>query len=425
MRAPSVFSPRLLAAWIGAALLTFAASLYFGGGGGGSAIGADTVGPSAFSRSAVGYAGIADILRRLNIPVEKNRRAALAEVGGGVLVVAEPPLQQAAALQPLLQARNLLLILPKWHGRASAQHRGWLAEAELAPEVEATAVLDFAVPGGKVSRVAAPPAWSANALRQAPNLEAPVQLVVSDRLTPIVGGADGMLLGERIDKGHRLWVLADPDVMENHGLGREGNAAFSVALFQALLGAGHLADGVVFDETVHGFVATPPSRFKLLFEFPFVVATGLGAFAVLLLLWATLGRFGAPQALPPPLDAGKRGLIENAASLLDFAGHQPVVVRRYVQASLRDVARRLHAPPDLADPALLDWLARVGEARGVGGDCRAIAASAERGGDASALTAVARAIHHWKGEILDGPSGDTYAHRRLARRGEEGRRRTG
>ena len=425
MSAPAIFSPRLLAAWIGAALLTFAASLYFGGGGDGTS-GADTVGPSAFSKSAVGYAGIADILHRLNIPVEKSRRAPLTQVGGGVLVVAEPSPQQAAALAPLLQAPNLLLILPKWQGRASARHRGWLAEAQLVPEIEAAAGLDFVVaPAATVTRVAAPPGWNANALRQAPNLAGPVQLIVSDRLSPIVGSADGMLLGERIDKGHRLWVLADPDVMENHGLGRDGNAAFSVALFQALLGAEHLADGVVFDETIHGFVGAPPSPFRLLFEFPFVIATGLGALAVLLLLWATLGRFGAPQALPPPLGAGKRGLIENAASLLDFAGHQPVVVRRYVQASLRDVARRLHAPPELGEAALLDWLARVGEARGVGGDCRAIAAAAERGGDASSLTAVARAIHQWKGEILDGPSGDTHAHRRLARRGEEGRRRAG
>lgn len=424
MSASSVFSPRLLAAWIGAAILTFAASLYFGGGGGEGR--PDTIGPSAFSRSAIGYAGIAEILRRLDIPVTKSRYASPAKLGaGGVLVVAEPPLRSAAAVETLLKAPNVLLILPKWHGQASGRHKGWLADAELASPAEAALVLGLAVPESRVTRVAAAPGWSVDALRQTPSLDAPVQLVVSDRLRPIVGGADGMLLGELLDKQRRLWVLADPDVMENHGLGRDGNAAFSVALFEALLGGRSAGSGVVFDETVHGFVTAPASPLRLLFKFPFVIATALGALAVLLLLWATLRRFGAPETPPPPLDAGKRGLIENAASLLDFAGHRQVVVRRYVQATLREAAQRLHAPRGLADAALLDWLARVGEARGVGQDCGAIVAAAERSAAAPELTALARAIRQWKGEILDGPSGDPRAHRRAARRGEEGRRRAG
>lgn len=420
MSAPALFSPRLLAAWIGAALLTFAASVYFSGEG------PDTIGPSSFSSSAVGYAGIAEILHRLDIPVVKSRYGALAKLrSGGVLVVAEPPLDQTAALEPLLKAPNLLLILPKWHGTPSASHRGWLAEAGLAPLQEAALMLQLAVPAGRVVRVATPTSWSVNALKQTPRLEAPVQLVVSDRLRPIVGGADGMLVGERIDQGRRLWVLADPDVMENHGLGRDGNAAFSLALLRALLAGRPAGNGVVFDESIHGFATTPAGPVKLLFKFPYDIATGLGALAVLLLLWATMQRFGAPEVPPPPLDAGKRGMIENAASLLDVAGHQPVIVRRYIQVSLREVARRLHAPPGLADAALLDWLRRVGEARGVADDGAAIAAAAERVGDTASLTALARAIHHWKGEILDGPAGDTHAHRRAAQRGEEGRRRSG
>ena len=58
MNGDSIFSRRLLIVWIVAAALTFAVSLYFMG----SKDHGNTVGPSAFSRSAIGYAGIADVL---------------------------------------------------------------------------------------------------------------------------------------------------------------------------------------------------------------------------------------------------------------------------------------------------------------------------------------------------------------------------
>jgi hypothetical protein len=85
----------------------------------------------------------------------------------------------------------------------------------------------------------------------------------------------------------------------------------------------------------------------------------------------------------------------------------------------------LHAPRDLDDRRLLDWLKHVGEERGVSLDCVRIAAEAERRTDDTALAACARDIYQWKGEITDGPAADSRADRRIAARGEEGRRRAG
>ncbi len=98
----------------------------------------------------------------------------------------------------------------------------------------------------------------------------------------------------------------------------------------------------------------------LLFRFPFVVATVQGLIAIALLLWATMARFGAPQSAPPPLSAGRAGLLQNMAKLIEFTGHQQVMIRRYVQETVRDVARQLHAPRALAGQALIAWLQRVG-----------------------------------------------------------------
>lgn len=427
MSEASPFPRRMLIAWIGAVLLSFAASLYFMGGGG-TESGVDAVGPSAFSRSAIGYAGLADILHRIGIPVVKSRYEALTKLGpGSVLVIAEPlpGLAGIEGMAALAQAPAALLILPKWQGEESRSHAGWLARAQPWPMVVPAQVLALAVPGARLVRQDKIAGWTVNRLGKTPVLDPPVQLIRSDRLRPIVGNADGMLLGELDDRGRRLLVLADPDVLANHGIARGENAAFAVALIEAL-GSGRVAPPkVVFDETLHGYVAQPASPARLLLRFPFVFATAQAALGVLLLLWASLGRFGAPEATPPALAAGKTGLIRNAAALLDHAGHRPVMVQRYVQATLREAARLLHAPRGLDGPALIDWLKSAGKARGVSLDCAGIIVRSERRTDDAGLAACARDIYQWKGEIVDGPSADSRAHRRVAARGEEGGGRAG
>jgi hypothetical protein len=144
-----------------------------------------------------------------------------------------------------------------------------------------------------------------------------------------------------------------------------------------------------------------------MFRFPFVVATAQALIAIALLLWATMGRFGAPQSAPAALSAGRAGLLQNMAKLIEFTGHQQVMIARYVQETVRDVARQLHAPRGLVGEPLLAWLRRVGTARGVEIDCGALtreadALGARRRGEMSSLVRLARDIHRWKGEILDG-----------------------
>jgi hypothetical protein len=97
------------------------------------------------------------------------------------------------------------------------------------------------------------------------------------------------------------------------------------------------------------------------------------------------------------------------AKLIEFTGHQPVMVARYVQETVRDVARQLHAPRELAGQGLIAWLQRVGGARGVEIDCGALVQRADELGagrrrDPSSLVRLARDTHKWKGEILDGRS---------------------
>jgi hypothetical protein len=310
-------------------------------------------------------------------------------------------------MRTLLKADTILLILPKWTGRPSDAKPTWIAEAYPIDRSVAAWALNLVAPKAELSDADKAPNWTTNTLNLAPNIDGGVRLMHGDRLQPIIGNADGMLLGEIKDRNRKIWVLSDPDVISNHGLARAGNAALAIAIIAHLhSGAG----SIVFDETIHGFIAQPENPLLLLFRFPFVIATVQGAIAIGLLLWATLGRFGTPQPAPAPLSAGRQGLLENIAKLVDITGHREVMIKRYVLETLRDVGRQLHAPRGLSTAALIGWLQRVGMARGVATDCGPLIAEAAMLGESrtrnpASLVRLAREIHRWKGEILDGRSG--------------------
>jgi hypothetical protein len=407
MTQDSFFSPRLLLGWIVAAIITFAVSLYLMGSS--SDLGADTVGPSSLSRSAIGYAGLAAVLQQLGIPVVKSREDSLGKVGhDGVLVIAEPrpSAKTERIVRTLLDADTILLVLPKWIGRPSGEKPAWLGAAELLPTSSIAWALHLVAPQADLLQVATT-AWQTNTFAIVPTLDAPINLIHGGRLRPLIGSADAMLLGELKDGNRTVWVLSDPDVVSNHGLPRVGNAALAAAMIERLRKD---AGRVVFDETIHGFVGVPANPLALLFRFPFVIATLLGAITLALLLWASLGRFGAPQPAPPPLATGRQTLLQNIAKLIEFTGHQEVMVRRYVLETVRDAGRQLHAPRGLSSAALVAWLQRVGAARGVDINCAVLIGDAEQLADGhrrstASLVRLARDAYRWRGEIVDGRSG--------------------
>jgi hypothetical protein len=407
-------------------VLALGTLLYFVTGGGGQST--DTVGASTFSRSAIGYAGIADVMHRVGARVVKSRSDSVAKVNPqGVLVVAEPSTSASPQLMSsLLNARTVLLILPKWTGVPSKRHAGWIDSVTDLPDNYARQAV-AQLSGIDIVRLPTAPTWMHNEIGRVPVFSDNVQLIKSSRLRAVVGSDKGMLVGEQRSGTRRLWVLADPDVIENYGLGSAANAEFAVALIDALRGE----DGnVVFDETVHGFTDAGSSPLAILFQFPFVLVTVQGAAAVALLLWATMRRFGAPIALPPALAAGKRSLIETTANMFAHARHRPIIMQRYIHEIVQDVGRQMHAPAGIGERGLVDWLRRVGRARDVEADCgeilqRADDLVASRRGGTAALSALARDIFRWKREVTDGIPGYTRLDRNDPERDRQGRRRAG
>jgi hypothetical protein len=425
MKMPNLPVSRVLAAWIAAVILLVIGTIALAIFGPTSTY---TAGPSAFSRSAIGYAGIADVMHRLGARVVKSRKDSVSQLDpAGLLVLAEPsPGVAVQQMSRLANGHTVLLILPKWTGKESGSHRGWIESAVLVPTAYARTAAQ--VVNLEVVRVPRVTAWSRNEIGRTPVIsEGGVQLIKSSRLRPVIGNDSGMLVGELRTGARRLWILADPDPLQNHGLADPDNAVFAVALINALRGT----DGnVVFDEVIHGFEDKGGSPLRLLFEFPFVLATVQGAIAVALLLWATMRRFGAPVSPPVELPSGKLSLIEATANLLDFARHRPIILQRYVHAIVQDVARQLHAPAGLPESALIEWLGRTARVRDAQVDGGAVVRRTDQlvaggRGAVAPLGALARDIFRWKREVTDGGSGHSRVDRGDPQRGRQGGRRTG
>jgi hypothetical protein len=363
----------------------------------------------AFSYSAIGHRGLVETLRRLDVPVVMSTHDSAAKLGAaGALVIAEPIVydqagRRADALRDMVaDAERVLVVLPKLYGVPAALRPTWVEDVGLLAPDEVAAVARLAGIDGEIVRPEALTPFESS-LGAAPELVVP-QLIVSEKLEPVVASAGGILVGVHRDGGRAVWVLADPDVISNHGLRRGDNALLAVALIDAL--RGDAAGGLVIDETLHGYVAEP-SLWRALFEFPLVLATLSTALALAVLVWAAIGRFGKPEPTTAALAPGKAFLIDNTAALLYLGRHGGHSLARYLDHAVRDVAAALHVPAGLDASARERWLERVGAARGVSVRLPALRREVERARTAAADGArqtvdAARRIHRWRQEMTDG-----------------------
>lgn len=406
MSAPTLFSPKVLLGWTAAVTAAFALSIYLLAFGSGDTQ-RNAVGPSAYSRSAIGYAGLAALLRQIGIPVIKARSGDVVSTSRKLLILAEPPLLTAQELGRYAfgDADRVLIILPKWRGYRSLSHSGWISEATLLPIAFSDQTIEKAGATGKTARVVRPDRWTTDTLGITPQLELLVQVIQDTKLTPIVAAGNQVLVGEQVDRNRRIWILSDPDMVSNHGLFMGRNAEFAIGLVNALRPA---QGEVVFDESVHGYRAPSSNPLTLMLQFPFVIVTIQLLAASALLLWAAMPRFGVPLPAPEMLAAGKQSLIRNAAILLRYSRHPEIIIVSYLRSTIRSVARELRSPPGLDWPGMIEWLARVGASRGVAVDLRLLVQRAEdlvtsAPGNAKAPAEIAHDAHCWKREILHGP----------------------
>ncbi|HTP32719.1 MAG TPA: DUF4350 domain-containing protein [Candidatus Acidoferrales bacterium] len=316
----------------------------------------DPTGPTVYSKSAIGHAAFYRLLAELGIPAEISESGSGVHVAeGDVLVVAEPRTDDATLeeVRAMLTAHVVLLVLPKRGGKADPNKPYWLGADTLLAADEVARVLHLLDAEAVLVRNASLEGLTGSRAMPGSVAIARPQLVRSKRLRPLMAARDGILVGEYRELGRRLVLLSDPDLIANHGLTRADNAVVAVSLIRDLGGS------VIFDEFEHGFSPQPFHLLGILFQFPFVLVTVQMALAVALLVWAAAGRFGAARSLAPPLEAGKRSLIDTGARLLVQTKRVPDLTGRYREEMVRDAGRRMRAPRGLDTAGLLVWLSRT------------------------------------------------------------------
>ena len=391
-RADSVFSPLTVALLLVIGVLGFAGSLLLGAYAPDLTSGRNA-GAHALSNAATGYAGIVDLARATG----RRPRILRAEAGWDTedLVVATPE-HGTIDISPFATARRnraTLIVLPKWWTAKDDAVEGWVDVTGLLPAADPAAMLAPATPMAVIRRPSGarplhPVSWAPRSLAVA--APRPLQSVTSRSLQPLMTDDAGRIVLGQVT-GTNTYVLADPDLLNNHGIRRLDRARAALDLLDFVNATG--AEGIAFDVTLNG-LGRGRSPLKLAFEPPFLAMTLAIVAALVLVGWQALVRFGAARPRARAIAFGKTALIDNSAMIVRKAGREGALGRRYA-ALVRERARAIFGvPPALPDAAADRYLDRLGGAA----TFSALAAEAERAEHRDDMLAAARALHQWQME---------------------------
>ena len=383
-------------------------------------------GGHALSNSAIGYSALVQLASGTG----RNPRILRDEQTwqGEDLVVATP---EAAAtnLNKIIAARGTtkatLYVLPKWDAQKDGDHKGWVRIGGLLPAFEPEGVL---APGIKFSikRHVKPirALTYAGDLPRSVMFSAPAKLQVMIPLEPVKGaplarvgaagptadgdannvvgskayadlrpvitdGAGGIVLGQ-LDN---MFILADPDLLDNAAMKRRENAGAALALLDWMNSTG--ADSIGFDVLLNGLGRTK-SLLRLALDPPILAMTLTLAAMVVLIGIRAGGRFGAPQLRARAIAFGKTALVDKGALLVRKAGKARHLGGRYA-AVVRDQAVQTFGVPARFTPPEID---RYLDALGGAVPFTRLAEAAEAASTDSEMLAAARALHAWKQEVV-------------------------
>jgi len=381
----------------------------------------------SFSYSALGHHAFYEVLARSGIKVSRRRTERTVSLDPTTaLFVAEPRAMSRDPTSPEFpdagpgdrrltrlvamadsQRAPLVVVLPKRLGAPSQNNPRWVQATVRVPSDEALGVFDGveALAGIELidiegnQEIDCETSWgetfrvslqSARLLREVAGIDAVVT-------------CDGdILVAQASEAGEgRTYIVSDPDVFNNQGLGRADNARLAYALFTD----GLQVSAVVFEETIHGHIRNTGLIAELL-HYPLVLALAHGLLVAGLVVWSGTGRLGRPRRLAPGLGSGKQVLIDNTAQLISVAGHSLDALRRYYQQTVRAVATHYYFPTDLPEPHVLARLRAITRSRGVGTDIADVAKTIDRLGESrrerpETVIRTAVRLHAWREELMD------------------------
>jgi hypothetical protein len=415
-RDPGTFSPAVAMWMIAAALVSaaaFVALLAFGA--------QPRTGAYALSRSAVGYAALVRLLGDEGAPVQTSTSVNLGATIG-VLVLTPDLGRSFSALPPGLSGHLTLVVTPKWATIPYPKRPGWVGVlGAYRPQALASGVLapltgtGWSGPNGQAAFLVRRPGASRPVLHDVDGIFSagttlrlgPIRSFQTfTRLPP--GWKQGLVdeQGRTViafDRQRQLYVLSDPDLLNNQGLATLDAATAASQIFD------QLRDGnvpVVFDLTLSGLGGDSGREtynvLRLVLTPPFLPATLCGVAAALLMGLHAAIRFGPQRRAERSFALGKRALADNSAALIHRAGRDAAMAPRYAALSRAMALESLAVARDEPGEILTARLDRIGEARRAETRFSDLERDAARAADGTGLIAAAQALYRWRLEITRG-----------------------
>jgi hypothetical protein len=353
-------------------------------------------GAHALSNAATGYSGIVRLAEATGRNPQVLRHDHLHDSEDLVILTPEAAATDLSDVMTARAAKVTLVVLPKWDSQRDPAKPAWVRVSGLVARREPEGVL---APQWKlkVSRARTPGQMLVTVPGHAPAAMrfpagAVSQFVTGQGLEPIVTDTGGRMVLAKVPNAP-WFVLADPDLLNNHGIADPRRAAAALALLDFLNSTD--AEAAYFDVTLNG-LGSSKSPLKLMFDPPFLAVTLAIAAALLLAGLQALARFGVPLRPARAIAFGKAALVDNSAALVRKAGREGRLGGRYADTVRDRVSAMLRLPPAMPAEKVEQRL----DALGPGQQFSTLAANAANAGTPETVLAAARALHQWQQEAI-------------------------
>ncbi|MBB4589606.1 hypothetical protein GGE50_005528 [Rhizobium leguminosarum] len=333
---------------------------------------------SDFDRSALGNKGLESWLQAKGIPVVRSDphvARARSEIslriiplsirqGETVAPQVNEEADDAGPESPIRESNRYalptLIILPKWQGSVStdgiASKSRLVDLADIGSELDKIGYSDFGFARSSTDFEEAQPQLYPGqpisiALYQAQTFE---RSSLPGGWEELAGTPSGALL-LRGEDDPNIYLLSDPDLLNNHGLALADNASFAVSLVTLLRGAGQKrpayldTSGLPLDSKKPADEGRTYERsasdFKRFFAYPLSVIWGVLLVVAAICFWRGAYRFGpALNETSGNIELSKSAVIDATARLLRLSGNDGRMTGQFVLHLLADKAQLVFGP---------------------------------------------------------------------------------
>jgi len=356
--------------------------------------------PNVYSKCAIGFAALAALAKQSGVQTLISRSKLPAGRTQGLMVVTPEP-ELGADVGAIGFGGPILVVLPKWSAAPDPNHMSWglkdgLIPIEMMPKKDLLDTVNVARRTGVAARARLTGAAGTpfEGVTLTPGPVASLQTLTANGWTPVLTDETGRVVMAQAPST-RIFVLADPDLLNTQGLANLDTFGSAVTILRDL----RAGDGpMIFDVTLNGY-KMERSPLRLMFDPPFLAVTLCFVAAMILAGLQSVFRFGPVKRPQRAFALGKEALTDNSAQLIRLARREPNMAPGYVALTQKAAARAVGAPRELTGDTLTRFLDRMAAQRGVADTLSGLSADAGHVAGRGGLTALAQRLYRWRLEM--------------------------